>query len=142
MSDPAKPQRSFVARVRFRRWGAPLAVLAGGLLGSAARYVVVSVISATDTGFPTATLTVNVAGSLLLGLFLARRQRAVVAGWSLRFWAIGVLGSFTTFSAFSYEVVRLIDVGNGGAAVGYVAASMLGGVAATLLGGRIGAVGR
>ncbi len=91
---------------RLRSLTAPAAVLAGGLAGSAARAAVVAAFPAEPAAFPTVTLAVNLTGSLLLGLYLARRQRSVVPRWTIPFWAIGVLGSFTTFSAFSVEVVR------------------------------------
>ncbi len=135
MSQPA------ARRVRIPApWRGPLAVLAGGLLGSAARGAVGLAIPGVAGEFPFATLIVNLAGSFLLGFYLARRQRAVSARWSLRFWAIGVLGSFTTFSTFSLEVLQLVDVGQISSAVGYVVASTLGGLTLALVGDRVGAV--
>jgi CrcB protein len=92
--------------------------------------------------FPVTTLLINIIGSLLLGIYLARRQRSIAPRWSLQFWAIGVLGSFTTFSAFSVEVLRLTEVDAIGVAIGYVAASLVGGLSAAMLGGRLGMVGR
>ena len=124
------------------RWRGPLAVLSGGLLGSAARSAIGLAIPAESGQFPAATLIVNLTGSFLLGFYLARRQRAVSGRWSLRFWAIGVLGSFTTFSTFSLEVMQLIDIGQLSTAVGYVLASTLGGLTVALMGDRIGAVAR
>ncbi len=108
----------------------------------AARVIVVAVVPATPGDFPVATLIVNISGSLLLGLYLARRERAIAARWSLQFWAIGALGSFTTFSTFSLEVFQLIDVGRVGIATGYVVASTLGGLVAAVLGDRAGSIGR
>ena len=118
------------------------AVLAGGLVGSFVRATVVLLVPSTTGGFPIATLAVNLTGSLLLGLYLARRQRAVVGRWSLQFWAIGVLGSLTTFSAFSVEVVALVDEGAGMTAAVYVAASIVGGLSLAALGERLGSVER
>jgi len=92
--------------------------------------------------FPATTLLINVAGSLLLGFFLARRQRAVTRRWSLHLWAIGALGSFTTFSTFSLEVFRLIAAGAAGMAARYVLASVVLGLGAAMLGQRLGRVGR
>ena len=117
-------------------------MLGGGLVGSAARATVAAAFPVTPGVFPGPTLAVNLAGSLLLGLYLARRQRAVTARWSLHFWAIGALGSFTTFSAFSVEVVRLVDAGAAPVAAGYVAASIVGGLAAALFGERLGRLSR
>jgi CrcB protein len=94
------------------------AVLVGGLLGSGMRASVVAMMPATANGFPPATLMVNLAGSLMLGAYLARRERAVVARWSLHFRAIGALGSFATFPAFGLEVFRLLDIGRVAVAAG------------------------
>jgi CrcB protein len=91
---------------------APVAVLAGGLLGSGARAGITERFPTEPGTFPTSTLVVNLAGSLLLGLYLARRQRAVTARTSVQLWAIGALGSFTTFSAFSVEMFQLIEAGS------------------------------
>lgn len=127
-------------RSALRRWGAPLAVLAGGLLGAGVRATVTTAFPVPAGSFPVATFAINLLGSLLLGGYLTRRQRAVVARWSLHFWAIGALGSFTTFSTFSLEVVRLLDAGTVVTALWYAAASTIGGLAAALLGDRIGRV--
>jgi CrcB protein len=130
------------ARSALRRWGAPLAVLAGGLLGAGTRAAVAAAFPVPPGSFPVTTFAVNLTGSVLLGGYLARRQRAVVGRWSLQFWAIGALGSFTTFSTFSVEVVRLMDTGAVGTALWYAIASTIGGLAAALAGDRIGKVVR
>lgn len=133
---PRSPLRSL------REFAAPVSVLGGGLLGSAARSALGSAFPAAPGAFPATTLLVNVAGSLFLGLFLARRQRAVTRRWSLHFWAIGVLGSFTTFSTFSVEVFRLLDRQAWALVVAYAAASIVLGLGAAVLGQRLGRVGR
>lgn len=84
----------------------------------------------------------NVLGSFALGFYLARRERAVTSRFSLQFWAFGVLGSLTTFSTFSYEVVLLVEAGSAGTAAWYVVASTVGGLLAAVMGGRIGEVWR
>jgi CrcB protein len=128
--------------VNARRLLVPAAVLAGGLLGSGTR-AGISLRFPTAAGtFPTSTFLVNLTGSLLLGLYLARRQRAVTARSSVQFWAIGALGSFTTFSAFSVETFQLVDAGSNALAAMYATASLLGGLTAALLGDRLGSVGR
>ncbi len=121
---------------------APLAVLVGGFLGAGARAIVGVTFPAGPGGFPVSTLTVNLVGSLFLGLYLARRERAVEGRWSVPFWAIGVLGSFTTFSAFGLDVVVLLEVGRPGMAATYVLGSVLGGLAAAGFGVRVGSVAR
>lgn len=141
MSEQTRKQRR-PSSVLSGKVAAPASVLAGGLLGAAMRAIVGELFPVTSGRFPTTTLLVNLAGSLVLGLYLSRRQRAIAAGWSLRFWAIGGLGSFTTFSTFSAEVFRLIEANAIVVAVWYGLASLVGGVAAALLGERLGMVGR
>ena len=116
------------------------AVLAGGILGSAARTGVGYLLPASPGRFPVATLVVNLAGSLLIGFYLARGEHTATAPLSLQFWGIGVFGSFTTFSAFSIEVVDLVGHGQGAIAVGYIATSMVGGLILALAGQRFGSV--
>ena len=115
-----------------------MAVLGGGLVGSAARAGIGHVLPTTPGAFPVATLMVNLIGSLLLGVYLARRERAATVRWSLQFWAIGVLGSFTTFSAFSLDVVHLLEANRPMSALGYVTASVIGGLLLALTGQRLG----
>ncbi|MGA7096470.1 MAG: CrcB family protein [Acidimicrobiia bacterium] len=119
-----------------------IAVACGGLAGSAIRYAVTVAIPLHSGSFPVALLIVNVGGSLLLGAYSARRARAATTSWSLQFWAIGLLGSFTTFSAFSVETIRLVADGYTLVATAYVVASLLAGLTAALLGGRLGEVWR
>lgn len=87
------------------------------------------------TAFPWATLSVNVAGSLAMGLlvgFLARHGQGGET-WRLML-GVGLLGGFTTFSSFSMEVVLLAERGAMGMAALYAAASVAAGVGAMLLG--------
>jgi fluoride exporter len=130
-------------RRRLHPLGRPwLAVVVGGLVGSVGRLGVSELIGGSAGDFPWSALVVNLTGSFLLGIYLARRERAVAAESSISFWAIGVLGSFTTFSAFSVDVVNLLDAGRSLVAGGYVAVSVLGGLAIALLGDRLGSVMR
>lgn len=123
------------------RFGRPWsAVLAGGLLGSAARLGVGSLIPTAPGRLPVPTLIVNLAGSLLLGFYLARREQTVTARLSLQFWGIGVFGSFTTFSTFSIEVLHLLEQGQPVTALGYIAGSTVGGLILALTGQRLGSV--
>jgi fluoride exporter len=116
------------------------AVLAGGIIGSAVRTGVSYLLPATPGRLPIGTLIVNLAGSLLIGYYLIRREQTVTAPMSLQFWGIGVFGSFTTFSAFSIEVVDLVGQGQAATAVGYIATSMVGGLILALAGQRLGSV--
>lgn len=101
-----------------------LIVAAGGALGAVARYGLGRLLPA--TGWPWATLTANVVGGLLMGLlagWLAFRGGAHGEGLRL-FAAVGVLGGFTTFSAFSLETALMIERREFALAGGYVAASV------------------
>lgn len=111
-----------------------LIVAAGGALGAVARYGVGRLLPA--TGWPWPTLTVNLVGGLLMGLlagWLAFRGGA--QGETIRlFAAVGLLGGFTTFSAFSLETALMIEKRQFALASGYVAASVVLSVAALFLG--------
>jgi CrcB protein len=107
-----------------------LLVMAGGALGAGARHLVgQAMLARLGPGFPWGTLIVNLAGGLLMGL---------LAGWLVRsggsedtrlFLAVGILGGFTTFSAFSLETWNLIARSDYGPAAFYVGASVIGSVA-------------
>ncbi|MGY2127913.1 fluoride efflux transporter FluC [Blastococcus sp. SYSU DS0617] len=114
-----------------------VAAALGGALGALARWGAAEGLPHDAGGWPWATLLVNVAGCLLLGLLIG----LVGAGspsWLRPFLGTGVLGGFTTYSAFAVETVQLTDAGRPGLAAGYVAASVLGGVAASALGTLVG----
>jgi CrcB protein len=87
------------------------------------------------TAFPWATLTVNIVGSLAMGLLAGYLARHGQGGeqWRL-FVGVGVLGGFTTFSAFSLELMLLIERGQAGQAFLYGAVSVLAGLSALYLG--------
>jgi CrcB protein len=116
------------------------AVAAGGLVGSASRTAIGWLLSSETGEFPTAVVVVNLVGSFVLGLYMARRERAVTRPRSLQFWAIGVLGSFTTFSAFSLDLVDLMNAGRPDLSMAYLGVSLVGGLLVAGLGLRIGTV--
>ncbi|QCC58595.1 fluoride efflux transporter CrcB [Natrinema thermotolerans] len=100
----------------------------GGAIGAVCRYLVGHWVSSRlESGrLPLATFVVNVVGSFLLGL-------VVFAGASestLRLVATGFCGSFTTFSSFSVETVRLYEDGDRVLAIGNAAAGLAGSLAA------------
>ena len=120
---------------------ASLLVALGGAAGALLRYqtgrTVVNWIGIpAATTFPWATLIVNVTGSLMMGLlagWLARHGS--VENESLRLLlGVGVLGGFTTFSAFSMELVLLAERGAYGLAAAYAGFSVIAGVTAMVLG--------
>ena len=112
-----------------------LLVAIGSGLGGVLRYLVPCWIGAAK-GFPWATLTVNVVGSLLIGLLsglLARHGGSSTE--SIRAFAVvGFCGGFTTFSTFSNETFSLIESSQWLSAVAYVSLSILAGLAAVFLG--------
>ena len=88
-----------------------LAVAAGGAVGAVARYLMMSGVAAwLGTAFPWGTLGVNVLGCGIMGVVAGALATAWAPAPELRaFLAIGVLGGFTTFSAFSFDVASLFE---------------------------------
>ena len=109
-------------------------VAAGGALGAGARYLVNrAAMQMLGPSLPWATLFVNVAGSFLMGCLVVWLARRGGMAWA-PFLMTGVLGGFTTFSAFSLDVSVLYERGAVGLAVGYALVSMVGSVGALFLG--------
>jgi fluoride exporter len=90
-----------------------LLVALGGALGSALRYLVsVAALAWLGAAFPWGTLAVNLVGSFLIGLVQQLASEGLLLGEDARlFLATGVMGGLTTYSAFSYETVRLLQTG-------------------------------
>ena len=88
-----------------------LAVAAGGVIGAVARYLVyVAVGHLLGTGFPYATLIVNVVGSFAMGALIETMALVWSTSTAMRlFLATGILGSFTTFSTFSLDFALLFE---------------------------------
>ncbi len=114
-----------------------LSVALGGAIGASARHGLgLAILRFFGPGFPVGTLVANVLGGLLMGLLM---------GWLLRtapenannirlFAGVGVLGGFTTFSAFSLDAIRLLESKAIGPFLGYVSASVVLSIAAVALG--------
>ena len=104
-----------------------LAIAAGGAIGAVARHLtVLQVTRWFGLAFPYGTLAVNVAGSLILGLLLEFLTTRYGLGGNVRtFFVVGVLGSYTTFSSFSLEVIALMERHAYGPAAVYVLANVL-----------------
>jgi len=118
-----------------------LLAAAGGALGALARWGVTVALPRPSGHWPWATLTVNLAGCLLMGLLIAVLAARRPDDHHLRtFLGAGLLGGFTTFSAFAVEVTDLLRAGAPLLAAGYVMASVLGGLIAVAGGLRIGAL--
>ncbi|MBJ6120279.1 fluoride efflux transporter CrcB [Sphingomonas mollis] len=110
-------------------------VMLGGALGSGARYLTGrATLALFGPDFPAGTLAVNLIGGLFMGLLAGILARTTAGEpWRL-FLGVGVLGGFTTFSAFSLDVVSLAERGQPGIALGYALISVVGAVAALVAG--------
>jgi fluoride exporter len=126
------PQTSFLA--------ASLYVAGGGAFGSWLRFLVgrgwTAALGPVRAGaFPYGTLTVNVLGSLMMGLLVGWLARFGSGGEGTRLLlAVGALGGFTTFSSFSLDVITLVERGEVGTAAFYTGLSLLAGFASLFLG--------
>lgn len=116
-----------------------IAISIGAILGANARYLVGTWLAQrVGTGFPWPTIAINLAGSFLLGLVLVLTAERGFGPWWVRpAVAVGFLGSFTTFSAFSVETLGLIERGDLTGALGNAAASVLLCVAGAWVGATI-----
>jgi CrcB protein len=108
---------------------AALLVFLGAGLGGVLRHGVnLAAARILGTGLPWGTLTVNVVGSFLMGLIAGWLALRAGETWSQPvrlFLATGILGGFTTFSAFSLDAALLWERGQGGMAAAYVAGSVV-----------------
>ena len=113
-----------------------LLVAAGGAIGSSLRHLVnVASLRWLGPGFPWSTLAVNIVGCFAMGVLIELIARKFGASQELRlFIATGILGGFTTFSAFSLDAAVLWERGAHGVAALYVSASVIGALAALFAG--------
>ena len=117
---------------------AAVLVAVGGALGSVARYWIGAWLAAhSGSGFPFATLAINVSGGLVIGGLAAvsvAGERLTTDSTLWLFGVVGICGGFTTFSAFSLQNLQLLQAGRWGAALIYMGASVGLCLAATALG--------
>ena len=113
-----------------------LLVAAGGAIGASLRHLSgMAAVRLFGTGFPWGTLFVNVFGSFLMGLFIAWMVKKTGVYNDVRlFMATGILGGFTTFSAFSLDVANMVERGAMSSAFIYIAASVIISLAAVFIG--------
>lgn len=115
-----------------------LIVMLGGAIGAGARHLVgAAALARLGPGFPWGTLIVNLSGGLMMGLLAGWLVRAGGSEATRLFVAVGMLGGYTTFSAFSLETFLMIERSQYGAAAAYVGASAVGSVALLFLGLRL-----
>ena len=117
-----------------------LAILFGGACGTGCRYGMSLLINGWlgARAFPWATFFINVTGSFLIGLIVELHHAQVFssATWRLAL-VTGLLGGFTTFSAFSLENLQMLRAEAVGSALAYAIASVMLGVGAAWLGMRV-----
>lgn len=112
-----------------------LLVMVGGAVGAPLRYVTdLAVQKRHQTVFPWGTFTVNVAGSLVLGVLTGVVLEDAGSSTVQLLLGTGLCGALTTYSTFSYETLRLAEEGARFAAVANVAATVLGGLVALFAG--------
>lgn len=110
-------------------------VMFGGAIGAGARHLVgQAMLARLGPGFPWWTLSINIAGSLLMGVLIGALARGEGGDGARLFVGVGVLGGFTTFSSFSMEYWMLFERGQTAQAFAYVLASVAGAIVACGLG--------
>ena len=117
--------------------GTLILVMAGGAVGAGARHLVGRAsLSLFGPGYPWGTLAVNIVGSLAMGVLAGMLARGLVAGGEAArlLIGVGVLGGFTTFSAFSLDAVLMAERGGWIAALPYILASVIGSIVALVAG--------
>lgn len=126
---------------RAREWDLVAVVALGGAVGGAARWLLGQALPHSGTAFPWATFCENVTGCLLIGALMALLLDAADrgAGWGASryarpFGAVGVLGGFTTFSAYMVESTGLLREGAAWTAGAYLAGSLVVGLLAVQVG--------
>ena len=116
-------------------------VMFGGALGTGARFWISGLVAQrVGEFFPLGTLAVNVTGSFIIGLFAAIADPQgpfLIAPRFRQFFMIGVVGGYTTFSAFSLEAALMLERSAYGTMLAYIAASVIGTIAAVFLGSGI-----
>jgi len=115
-----------------------LLVMIGGAIGAALRYLLgLASLRTLGPGYPWGTLGANVIGGFVMGLvagWLAMRYQGGSGEQIRLFCAVGILGGFTTFSAFSLETMLMIERGDLLGAIGYVLVSVVASIGALALG--------
>lgn len=103
-----------------------MAIAGGGALGAVLRHVTGMLVHGLlGRGFPWGTLTVNLAGSLAMGIaYVLLVERGLLPAAWRSFLTVGLLGAFTTFSTFSLDTLALIGAGAPGRAAAYVLVSV------------------
>jgi CrcB protein len=118
-------------------WRSLLGVVAGGLFGTGLRLGIDLALPHADDEFPVATLLINTVGAFVLAVLVARLW-ATAQQWTKALLGSGLLGSFTTYSAFAVSIASLVASEEWPLALAYLVATMVLGLGAALLGLRAG----
>ena len=112
-----------------------LLIGSGGFAGSVLRYMLSQVIQNKFlSSFPYGTMSVNIIGSLLIGVVYGLVEKGNLSPEARLFLATGILGGFTTFSAFTMDALNLLQEGLWLESVSYVLVSVVLGVVAAFMG--------
>lgn len=111
-----------------------LLVAVGGAIGSCSRYMISKLIHTAPNTFPTATFIVNIVGCLCIGLAYSYFNKMNTNEEVKFFITSGILGGFTTFSAFSYESFQLFQNQHYITAITYILLSILAGILFSFIG--------
>ena len=112
-----------------------LLVVVGGGIGAGIRHLTnMGALRLARPNFPWGTMAINIVGSFAMGLFIAMLMRRGGSNELRLFVATGILGGFTTFSAFSLDFATLWERGATLPAFGYALASVIGAIIALFLG--------
>lgn len=123
-----------VRRVLRQRWDILLVIAVGGIVGSLGRWAVGVALPHRDGAVPWSTAVVNVGGCLAIGALMAVVEVAPPSRYLRPFLGTGVLGGFTTFSAYMLDTRVLLVAGQPVAATSYLFGSLAGGFTAVWLG--------
>jgi fluoride exporter len=120
------------------RWDVLVAIFLGGCLGGLARYAIVTTWPVATDRFPWPTLAINLSGAFVLALLIVAAAHSVPSRYLRPLLGTGFCGAFTTFSAVVVTDDEFFAQHHPALAVGYLAASIVGGLAAAALGLIIG----
>jgi fluoride exporter len=135
--EPVDPDVDAPAQRRPRSWDPAVlaAIAAGGVLGAETRYGLSVLIPHRPGQWPMATWLINVSGCFLIGILMVVITELTSPHRLIRpFLGVGILGGYTTFSTAMVDVQQMALAGHGGAALGYLIATVTAAVAATFAG--------
>jgi CrcB protein len=129
------PPSTTGGRAPHRRWDTALVIAAGGAIGGGMRWLINEAVPHGAEGFPWSTFVENATGCLILGVLMVFLLDVWTPHRYARpFLGIGILGGFTTFSAYTVETIGLFRVGQAPTAFAYLFGTVILGLLATWTG--------